>query len=63
MSKSVASMIEQVSGMLGTDDLTDWESGFVESLIERIGERKDTTRLSTKQVEAVERIWRKHFAG
>lgn len=63
MSKSVASMIEQVSGMLGTDDLNDWESGFVASVVERIGERKDTTRLSAKQVETVERIWRKHFAG
>ncbi len=61
--KSVASMIEQVAGMLGTDDLTEWESSFVESIVDRIGERKDTTRLSPKQAEIAERIWRKHFAG
>lgn len=63
MSKSIGAMIEQVSGMLGTDDLTDWESDFVQSISDRIGERKDTARLSERQVEMVERIWRKHFAG
>lgn len=63
MTKSIAAMVDQIAGMLGTADLNDWESGFVDSIIERIGDRKDTTRLSPRQVEIVERIWRKHFAG
>ena len=61
--KSIGATIEQLSGMLGTDDLNEWETGFVESIVERIGDRKDTSRLSEKQVETAERIWRKHFAG
>lgn len=63
MSQSIGAMVEQVSGMLGTRDLNDWEAGFVESIVERIGDVKDTSRLSSRQVEIVERIWRKHFAG
>lgn len=63
MTKSLGAMVEQIAGMLGTDDLTDWETGFVDSIVERIGERRDTTRLSPRQAETVERIWRKHFAG
>lgn len=56
---SLRVMLEQVSAMLGTDDLTQWEAGFVENL-QRYA--RDTTNLSEKQVEVLERIWQKHFA-
>lgn len=55
--KSVAQMIEQLDGLLGTKDLSDWEQGFVETLVERKG-----SPLSDKQTEIMERIYRKHFA-
>lgn len=55
--KSVAQMIDQLEGLLGTADLTDWETGFVETLVERKG-----SELSDKQTEIMERIYRKHFA-
>ena len=55
--KSTGQMIEQLEGLLGTSDLTDWESGFVETLVERKGKP-----LSDKQTEIMERIYRKHFA-
>lgn len=56
---SVKVMLEQIAAMLGTDDLTEWETSFVEGVQRNAS---DTTRLSGKQVEVIERIWRKHFA-
>ena len=55
--KSVAQMIDQLEGLLGTKDLSEWEQGFVETLVERKG-----AALSDKQSEIMERIYRKHFA-
>jgi sulfur relay (sulfurtransferase) DsrC/TusE family protein len=55
--KSVAQMIAQLEGLLGTKDLSEWEQGFVETLVKREGKN-----LSDKQVEIMERIYGKHFA-
>jgi hypothetical protein len=51
--------LTQVSGMLGTPDLSDWEASFIESL-QRFA--KDTTGMSDKQAEKLDQIWSKHFA-
>lgn len=59
---SVGTMVKQLSGMLGTDDLTDWEKEFVESVVLRSNDGTLTDRLSSKQAEVIERIWSKHFA-
>ena len=60
---SIGTRIEQLSGMLGTSDLTDWEFSFVSDVFERYSEsHQSTTFLSGKQVEIIDRIWRKHFA-
>jgi hypothetical protein len=48
--------------MHDTGDLTDWENEFVAGLFSRTRDGEDTTKLSGKQVEVVERIWQKHFA-
>lgn len=53
---SVATMKTQVCGMIGTDDLTEWETEFAESIEHR-------PALTDKQTDALERIWKKHFAG
>lgn len=58
---STATMIEQLAGLLGTDDLSDWEQGFVESLVEARADGR-LLNLSGKQVEALDRLYRKHFA-
>jgi hypothetical protein len=54
-------MIEQVSGCLGTGDLTEWEESFARSLVERRREGR-TGDLSEKQIATLERLWAKHFA-
>jgi hypothetical protein len=53
--------VAQLEGLLGTSDLTDWESGFVQSLVHH-GYAKDSTKMSEKQVEMLDRVWSKHFA-
>lgn len=58
---SITAMILMLDGCLGTGDLTAWEEEFVRSLLERKRARTLTT-LSENQVEALERLWRKHFA-
>lgn len=60
---SIATMIEQIDGLRDTTDLTEWEQGFVTSILQRyLLANKDTQALSGKQVEVIERIWSKHFS-
>lgn len=60
--KSLGAMVKQLHGMVGTDDLTGWESDFIESIWKQTGEGVDTAYLSNNQVQTIERIYRKHFA-
>lgn len=61
---SVGKMIEQLEELLGTKDLTDWETKFVKGITERYNSNgKRTVNFSIGQLEMVERIWEKHFAG
>jgi len=60
---SIASMIEQIDGLRDTTDLNEWEQGFVTNILERyLLAKKNTQALSGKQVEVIERIYRKHFS-
>lgn len=60
---SIAVMIEQLDGLRDTSDLNQWEQDFVTSILDRyLRAKKDTRSLSGKQVDVIERIWRKHFA-
>ncbi len=60
---SIGTMIEQLDGLRDTRALNDWEQGFVTNVLERyLLAHKNTSHLSDKQVECVERIYRKHFA-
>jgi len=57
--KSVRAMIDQLEGLLGTEDVNEWESGFIASMVER----RDSLTLSAKQVEMIDKLYGKHFAG
>lgn len=62
-SVSIGTMIEQLDGLRDTRDLSEWEQGFVTSILDRyLQAQKDTRWMSSKQVDTVDRIWRKHFA-
>ena len=58
---STTTMIRRLEGMLGTKDLSEWEQGFVETLVERL-EAGQVTQLTERQVEILERLHGKHFA-
>ena len=61
---SIAAMVEQIDGLRGTKDLTEWEESFVGTVVYKYYmANKNTTVLSGKQVEIVERIWKKHFTA
>lgn len=60
--KSLGAMIQQLHGMVGTQDLTEWETEFVQSVYNQSGEGQDTAFLTSKQVEIVNRLFNKHFA-
>lgn len=61
---SISTMIEQLEGLTGTNDLTAWENDFVMDIARRWRlNKKRTDFFSTKVVVNIERIWRKHFAA
>ena len=59
---SIANMIKRIGGLSGTKDVTEWESDFINSIIERTGNGTSTTNLTGKQVEIIQSIFKKHFA-
>jgi hypothetical protein len=59
---SLGTMVKQITALHDTSEITAWENSFVESLATQTRNGEDTTRLSDKQIDIVERIWRKHFA-
>lgn len=58
---STTTMIRRLEGMLGTKDLSEWEQGFVETLVAKL-EAGQVTQLTERQVETLERLHREHFA-
>lgn len=58
---STTEMIKRLTGMLGTHDLSEWESNFVMSLEHRLN-AGEVTKLTERQVETLDRIHAKHFA-
>lgn len=63
---SIATMITRLEGMLGTDDLTDWEQRFVRSVSERTAAQRRRglpLELSDNQLEKLDELHRRHFAG
>lgn len=59
--KSLRAMIEQLSGLIGTKDVTAWEDGFLRNAVNFVRPGSQTTAMSPKQVETVERIYKKNF--
>lgn len=60
---SINTMVKQCAGLLGTQDVNAWEERFLTDVKERTANGDNTSMLTEKQVESLERIWRKHFSG
>ena len=60
-------MVDKLEGMLGTQDLNEWEQGFVRGMVDR-RDSKDLTGqslllgITEKQIEILTRLHNKHFA-
>ena len=60
---SIGTMLKTIHGMCDTKDLSEWENKFVKSCVNTCGHRNLTVNLSSKQVDIIEQIYEKHFAG
>ena len=61
--KSVNAMVKQLSGLLGTNDLTAWEYDFVDRVIDLTDNGQNVSGLTSKQLEIILKIFNKHFEG
>lgn len=59
--KSVGAMIQQLAGLVGTQDLNAWERQFVVHIGDLSETGRLTTRLSEAQVDKIEQLYTKHF--
>lgn len=59
---SIGMMIRKISGLAGTNETSDFEDEFIESMERKTNNGKDTTALTEKQIGIVESIHKKHFA-
>ena len=57
--KSTQQMAEQCTGLIGTRDVSKWETEFLISVDQQI---KDGRMLSDKQIDILGRIWAEHYA-
>lgn len=60
---SINTQVKRVSGLLDTKDLSDWEQDFVSSITQQTNDGNNTSSLTDKQIECLERIHSKHFAS
>lgn len=55
---SIQTQIKKLSGLLGTKDITPWESQFITDMLDFLD---NTTVLTDRQVEIIFKIYSKHF--
>lgn len=60
---SLNTMVRRCAGLIDTKDVSDWENQFLKSIVEKTRGGDNTTSLTEKQVDVLERIFNKHFAG
>ena len=60
---SLNNMVKRCAGLIGTDDVSEWESNFLASIVEKTQGGDNTTSLTEKQIDVLERIHNKHFAA
>lgn len=59
---SLGTMVQRVEGLIGTKDVTEWESNFLQSISDKVAKEGGTQGLTEKQIDVLERIHSKHFA-
>jgi hypothetical protein len=59
--KSLGAKINQLTGLVGTKDLTKWETEFVNSVGRRTGDGEHTQPLTDNQISKIEQLYDRHF--
>ncbi len=59
---SIGQMVQRLSGLIGTKDVSDWEDDFLSDMLASTNCGSKTSHLSEKQVDIIEKLHRKHFA-
>ncbi|HZF19456.1 MAG TPA: hypothetical protein VE008_07095 [Burkholderiales bacterium] len=54
-------MVDKLEGLLGTEDLNEWEQKFVSGLVDKRDENK-LVGLSERQIDSLQKLHDKHFA-
>ena len=62
MTTSLTTKVKRIAGLVGTKDVSDWEDDFIQSVLERTRNGYDTRPLTEKQIDVIDRIFRKNFA-
>jgi hypothetical protein len=57
--RSIWNMLEELHAMIG--ELTTWQADFIRNCYDTVQHNKDTSRLSSKQVEIISEIFDKHY--
>lgn len=60
---SLNTMVKKCSGLLGTKDVNAWEERFLSDICEKTQDGDNTSMLTERQVETLERIYSKNFGG
>lgn len=59
---STNTKIEQLAGLLGTNDLKDREDKFVRNVVAQTDHGKRVGGLTDPQLEWIDDLWKRHFA-
>jgi hypothetical protein len=60
---SLNTMVKKVAGLADTTDVSDWENQFIKSVVQQTENGKNTTSLTEKQIDVLERLHGQHFAS
>lgn len=60
---SLNTMVKKCAGLIGTKDVSDWEDDFLRSILAKTKNGDNTTSLTEKQIDVLERIHDKNFGG
>lgn len=60
---SINLMVKRIAGLVDTSDVNDWDNTFIQSVLKQTKDGDNTTSLTERQLDLVERIFNKHFFG
>ncbi|CAN5714396.1 hypothetical protein BH10PSE18_BH10PSE18_07990 [soil metagenome] len=60
---SLNAQVQKVAGLAGTPDVNPWEDTFIASIVRQTQNGKNTSSLTEKQVDVLERLYERHFAS